>query len=530
MKARFSIYLAKDIKTGTDQVLNLERVKPPIRLDITDTDSYLYIKEETEPQIPEWASIFFAIKPDIPNNAFGKNSSTGAVLSVKYKGYHFLMPFGTGHHLINDMYIVQGFGLKVTLNSIGKDRIRSVDKSNHNETSLLTRNQSSKEVSIYNLKIDSELDFLTTLTGVCTEELLGDKVTGRDALVLTPDFELNKFASILHAIIDLYNKPLPNEFEWVNNIKQADQEEIQILDMILEERLIHKDLEGIWLGEPEIVDWEKQIGYCFHRGSRSPIYTTLFISNLLEHMAKRELNIENLKRQKIFSINEQYETISTWSAYRCIYAEINDGRSDYVLRNGVWYKANRDFIDSINNEIAKIEDYQHSALLPIYKFDYEADYLIDVCQQNNDFTLMDQKFIHHGGQYSRVEYCDLMKGPTTLIHVKYYTGSQSMSHLFSQAYISAELLIGDNIFRQKLNDKLSDSLKFADPNLRPVAKDFNIIFAIATKNKIPHGLPIFSKINLKNFYKSLSNFGFNVSICKIDVDDNIYKKKLQKPN
>ncbi|EMF0938259.1 TPA: TIGR04141 family sporadically distributed protein, partial [Enterobacter hormaechei] len=153
-----------------------------------------------------------------------------------------------------------------------------------------------------------------------------------------------------------------------------------------------------------------------------------------------------------------------------------------------------------------------------------------VCQQNNDFTLMDQKFIHHGGQYSKVEYCDLMKGPTTLIHVKYYTGSQSMSHLFSQAYISAELLIGDNIFRQKLNDKLSDSLKFADPNLRPVAKDFNIIFAIATKNKIPHGLPIFSKINLKNFYKSLSNFGFNVSICKIDIDDNIYKKKLQKPN
>ncbi|KJI31704.1 TIGR04141 family sporadically distributed protein, partial [Enterobacter hormaechei] len=224
MKARFSIYLAKDIKTGTDQVLNLERVKPPIRLDITDTDSYLYIKEETEPQIPEWASIFFAIKPDIPNNAFGKNSSTGAVLSVKYKGYHFLMPFGTGHHLINDMYIIQGFGLKVTLNSIGKDRIRSVDKSNHNETSLLTRNQSSKEVSIYNLKIDSELDFLTTLTGVCTEELLGDKVTGRDALVLTPDFELNKFSSILHTIIDLYNKPLPNEFEWVNNIKQADQE------------------------------------------------------------------------------------------------------------------------------------------------------------------------------------------------------------------------------------------------------------------------------------------------------------------
>ncbi|KLR62951.1 DUF6119 family protein [Enterobacter hormaechei] len=86
MKARFSIYLAKDIKTGTDQVLNLERVKPPIRLDITDTDSYLYIKEETEPQIPEWASIFFAIKPDIPNNTKQKKKTRKKEKKKKKRG------------------------------------------------------------------------------------------------------------------------------------------------------------------------------------------------------------------------------------------------------------------------------------------------------------------------------------------------------------------------------------------------------------------------------------------------------------
>lgn len=79
MKARFSIYLAKDIKTGTDQVLNLERVKPPIRLDITDTDSYLYIKEETEPQIPEWASIFLRLNPIFLIMLLGKT-----VVPVRY--------------------------------------------------------------------------------------------------------------------------------------------------------------------------------------------------------------------------------------------------------------------------------------------------------------------------------------------------------------------------------------------------------------------------------------------------------------
>ncbi|MCW1834297.1 DUF6119 family protein [Pantoea ananatis] len=39
----------------------------------------------------------------------------------------------------------------------------------------------------------------------------------------------------------------------------------------------------------------------------------------------------------------------------------------------------------------------------------------------------------------------------------------------------------------------------------------------------------YSKINLKNFKKSISNFGYEVRICKIPVDPLIYKKKLCRP-
>ncbi|MXE16590.1 sporadically distributed, TIGR04141 family protein, partial [Escherichia coli] len=77
--------------------------------------------------------------------------------------------------------IVKGFGFKTSLNSIEQKKIRSLDKGSHNETNLLTRSQSSKEVDIYNLKIDSEMDILTTLTGTSTEDILGSKITGKDA-------------------------------------------------------------------------------------------------------------------------------------------------------------------------------------------------------------------------------------------------------------------------------------------------------------------------------------------------------------
>lgn len=86
---------------------------------------------------------------------------------------------------------------------------------------------------------------------------------------------------------------------------------------------------------------------------------------------------------------------------------------------------------------------------------------------------MDQKFIHHGGGKSKIEFCDLIRGQSDFIHVKYYTGSQSMSHLFSQGFIGSELFISDSEFRGKLNEKLPAHIKLADHINRPDAKNIN---------------------------------------------------------
>ncbi|QQA74581.1 TIGR04141 family sporadically distributed protein [Pectobacterium parmentieri] len=531
MKVRLSIYLAKKTAKELEQLLNLERVKAPIELTLTDAKAHLFIKQDYEPQIPEWADLFFSAKPDLPYDIFGRNSSTGAILLIDYKGERFIFPFGTGHHLINDNYIVREFGLKVTLNSISQNKIRSLDKGNHNETNLLTRSQSTREVSIYNLKIDSELDILTTLTGICTEDLLGDKVTGRDALVITPDMSFGEITGLLDKIIEIYKKPLPNEFEWINNIKQADDEEVEILDFELVDLINSGDFTDIIIGEPEIVDWEKQIGYCFERRNNSPIYPVLALGNFLEYckFRKIDITIDVLKNKNIHSLNEQYESIKSWSIYRCLYAEIKSGDKSYILRNGVWYCADTKFLLSIDDEINKIPTYENSQWLPTYSFDYEEDYIKDVCAKDSSFHLMDQKFIYHGSGHSKIEFCDMIKDGKTLIHVKYYTGSQSMSHLFSQGYVSGELFVGDKEFRKKLNVHLPDDLQ-TDFNLRPETKDYKIVFAIATKNELPKGLPLFSKINLKNFHRQLSNLGYNVRLCKIDIDELIYKKKTYRPS
>jgi len=233
MKIKLSIYKTKRITDDIDQVLNLERVKKPVEFEVDNARVYLYAKQVLDPMPPEWTTLFTSQKTEIEPDFFGMNSSTGAVLVVEVDNARYLIPFGTGHHLINDSSIIKGFGLKTTLNCIEHKKIRSLDKGSHNETNLLTRSQSSKEVDIYNLKIDSEMDILTTLTGISTEDVLGNKITGKDAFVIVPDIELASIPELLMKIDSINLLPLPEEFEWVNNIKEADEAEIEILDSLL---------------------------------------------------------------------------------------------------------------------------------------------------------------------------------------------------------------------------------------------------------------------------------------------------------
>lgn len=102
MKIKLSIYKTKRFSDDIDQVLNLERVKRPVEFEMEDARAHLYVKEYMDPKPPEWSTFFMGQNPGIEPDFFGMNSSTGAVLVIEANSSRYLIPFGTGHHLIND--------------------------------------------------------------------------------------------------------------------------------------------------------------------------------------------------------------------------------------------------------------------------------------------------------------------------------------------------------------------------------------------------------------------------------------------
>ncbi len=516
-KEKLSIYLVRDPNKIESEIINTENAMQPIDIELPDIESArLYIKKHPPKNIPPWTRLF-TDNTSVDKLAFGTSSSVGAVFIVKLLGNIFILSFGTGFHLLKDDAIERDFGLKVTLNSVDPDKLRSLDKASYDHNPLNSRTQSTIDVDIFNLHLDSETEMLYAITGTSLIPEFGLNVTGRDALTVAVETTLNTLPKILEISLSQYKKKLPSKFSWVENINRVrDLDEIEILDMELDSCLSSNNYNGIWLGEPEIIDWENQIGYSFGTGQRVPRHPVLSLNDYIDHIDRDELTVERMKLDTIYVNNNDYQPTKQWSVYRCIYAEIVYSGNTYILRNGTWYRVNTTFTESIDKYLMDINIYPND--LPEYSHEREEDYNLFVCDSDSSFCLMDKKNIKIGGAYDKIEHCDLIRNGNEFIHVKFYRSSGTLSHLFSQGLVAAEAFIKDAWYREQLNPKLPISIKLDDPTKRPTPSNYNIVYAIATNKNIPNELPFFSKVTLKNALIMLRALDYKVSLAQIKIE------------
>lgn len=527
-KEKLSIYLARDGRKPDSDVIKLENAKQPIEMDLPEAESArLYIKKQPPKNAPPWTKLFTK-DSQVDASEFGTSSNVGAVFIVRVSTATFVLSFGTGFHLLKQESIERDFGLKVTLNSVDPDKLRSLDKASYDHNPLNSRTQSTRDVDIFNLHLDSEMEMLYAVTGTSLIKEFGSHVTGRDALTIAVETNLSDIPVILAKAIKQYHSNLPDKFSWVENINRVrDYDEIEILDLELDQYLSSNNVSNFWLGEPEIVDWEGQIGYSFDMYQKTLRHVVLSFDDYIAHLSGVTPTVELMKSNVVHVNNSEYQPVKSWPVYRCLYAEIKYGDYYYILRNGVWYKVNCDFVSAVDDYLSDIDIHPFS--FPIYAHDDEGDYNELVAKTNSVFCLMDKKNIQIGGSYDKLEHCDLIKGGNEFVHVKLYRSSSTLSHLFSQGFVAAEAFIKDSDYREKLNPKLPTSIKLADPKPRPDPSNYRVVYAIATTKDIPEELPFFSKVTLKNSLKTLRALNYNISLSKIDIDPNWLKTKKCKP-
>jgi uncharacterized protein (TIGR04141 family) len=310
------------------------------------------------------------------------------------------------------------------------------------------------------------------------------------------------------------------------------------LDLALVSRITAKSLDGLDLMMPDILDPERISGFKYVGiDARDELHSDIDLQDMLNSIPDPTVvTIDWLKSKRIkyYDTNES-SAIGEWTVYKCLTAQLTlPGKtSQFVLSAGTWYEIDEGYVDDINGQVADTDFLPHSALqFPDCEDDsmLEEDYNWSTAQILGAYC-QDQKLIYLGGQRNKVEPCDILTLQGQLIHVKRKTRSSSLSHLFAQVRVSAELLRREKTFYDKwVKDLKSDK----EVNGKPFAavlkwpckpSSHEVILAILAPNapQLPEELPFFAKMELVSLVQSLRDVGYPVSFAA--VHEGVAKRK-----
>jgi len=507
-------------KTGVETDGLIDAEKKPVVSDVdlgSGVAGKLYSKPSNRVH-PKWVEFFG--KAIDPKKLELWSSSAAAVLVVPVRKRLVAVTFGYGRFLLEPSAIDRTFGLRATLNSVDPTKLRSIDTKTFEGITTHTREQSSKETSLSGFGLDVERDLVRAVVGTPEDETLGRRMAGMDALSVSVRVSLDALPKLLARYVAKANsRRYKKEYPWIDNIGEVrDRSLVQNLDELVFSAIRTGDYSRKWLAVPDIVDWERLAGFRYSRAKTARLHSDVHLATYCEQVRDvSKLDASLAKRHKVRAIATNSESeVRRWSVYESLYAEVDEGGASYLLTGGGWYEIDPSFQNRINRAVDAIPT-SGLKFIPCGEKEEESTYNRRLKKAWPGSALMDQKNVMYGGGRSRIEFCDVLTPKKELVHVKRYSGSSVMSHLFAQGTVAATAFVSDTEFRRELNKKLPKEKRLRDPSRRPTASHYKVCFAVASSSSTPLTLPFFSRVTLRNAVKILESYGYKVSLDKIDV-------------
>ena len=488
---------------------------------------------------PAWADFIKAGIPDLEElNLYNQGSAAILFVPVQQR----IMAFCLGHaHIVMDLDACErDFGLKVTLNSVPRQNIRSFDSATPDAVSVQHRIQTSCNSDLGMFELDFTRDLIRSMAGTPDKLSFARFVSGKDNLRLTCPVAPATIKEKCRQALDFYNSDhYKLDYEWIDYVREVrEKQTISVLDDHLFQALtrLRKGHESdLHMSPPEIVDYME--GAAIHYNGFHSKQTTFYEVKIEDYVS--ELNrcsfsgdIRQIKKaHKIATAKEgQGKFVQKWKVYESFIFESYIGKARFVLFAGSWYRIDRDFADEINAFYDRIDKL---AVIPATDQPNEQ-LLISDLDKRPDFVNLDQaKLNPKGTKHANLEPCDFFSDKKQFIHIKDGHSSKPISHLWMQGLVSAESFAGDREFRKKLRDKVKTLKSGFETYLpdgrtqRPDTSDYQIVFAIMRKPYASGevGLPFFSKVSLRNVIRRLEAMGYKTAVNLIRKISNATETK-----
>jgi uncharacterized protein (TIGR04141 family) len=457
----------------------------------------------------------------------------------------FAFPFGSAGRFMlrNDVY-ARGYGMRTALNLLyprGGDeagRLRAVDSKRRSTTILRSRFQVSEPSNFETFDdVNRQSDTVLRAVGIPADaDAWGRNIGGSDALTLNIAIQFDEIGELCRRIEAAHGQDDYRDlFDWIDYVQPiSDPALVDRLENEIEARLRSRQIDGLVLAPPEIVDWDVASAFRFHYDRKQGVAQSAvthpdlrladYLSGLAARDALHDLDCSKLRTRHIDVLDGSGNQLYRWSIWRCLVGELRIDGATYILDEGDLFEVRNDYLQHLDDFIRAIPS-SDIALPDTSPMQSEGDYNAMAAAGSDELLLLDRRTVRISNRTTAIEICDLLSRDRQLVHVKRHLGSSNLSHLFAQGLVSAELLQSSPEFRRCAADAVSEFSDnpdafdfFAEEGIIP--SYFEVVFAIAERwdgRNPDQALPFFSKVNLREAATNLRERGYKVALNRIEA-------------
>ena len=480
---------------------------------------------------PKWAK-FLDLTGD--EKAKLNNSTAYGILFVQASARWFAVSFGLGHVKFDPDAFEQDFGLRVVLNTVDPDKLRSADIRTPDENTTSRRTQTARRSDQTAFSIDIERDIVRGLAGEPKDVTFATRVAGSDGLTLTKVMGVSDLPQVCSKAFAAFGKTdYKANFAWIDQIKHIrDKAMIDQLDGVLvaalNSSLATAIPDTLHLAYPVIYDPEKARHIRYKGFNSSNIHTDLEIGGYVADLKEKTLPVyltEHLSDHKVHECNDEGKDDGQyWRIKECLVFETDLNGEKYVLSGDRWYRIDKNLATEVESFFALITQYSMPSAVAN---DNEESYNSRVAAGGHKLLCLDRKLVKPTGASYPIEVCDFLSDQRALIHVKDQTSSSRLSHLFNQGTVSARVLKVDATFRDEVRNRIAEQetaltltgyrALIADSGSAYHEADYLVVYAVLCSGAGTgaNRLPFFSLVTFRQAANELRALGYKCAFAWI---------------
>ena len=288
----------------------------------------------------------------------------------------FVLSFAYAHVYLDDAKTEADFGLKVAINAVSDEKLRSVERSNIG-AAIRDFAQAAGQRDLRSFGFDDALDLIRKVSGRASDSEFADMVTGSRPLRFSKKIELADVPEAAVEAVELFKSVAyrKTSFKIIDFLAP-------VLDPVVQSSLdgaLVKDIrersDDFEIAIPEIIS-EKIGSFRFEHAGFTDYYADLSLELYRDGLGARleNLSLDDLEKHTVTAYAENEDRpFQHWTVHRSLVGSLVLNGERYALNEGSWYRINKIFKDTADRKFEDLCAPPDKKLRPLKKIVQTAE-------------------------------------------------------------------------------------------------------------------------------------------------------------